>query len=1221
MLDFFRRLFDSDFLPHEQCYLLQPEIIWLHALSDGAIALAYFSIPLTLLYFVAKRRDIIFNGIFVMFGVFIFACGATHILEVWTLWHATYRLSGFVKAFTAVVSLTTGVMLIRVLPRILSVSSPAQLARASAALQSEIVERTQAQQALAAAHAELEERVRERTAELRAANESLRHEVEERRRADRLNNQWSAILESTPDFVGMATAEGKMLYLNPAGRALVGLPKTQDVTAIPIGFYHPKWALDKVMEEGIPTAIREGVWSGETALISPNKTEIPTSQVIVARCKEDGSVDYFATIARDISDRVGMERRLQHSLKELADFKAALDEHAIVAMTDARGRIRYVNEKFCTISQYSRKELLGQDHRIINSGHHPKEFFTELWNTITQGHVWRGEIKNRAKDGSFYWVDTTIVPFLGIDGRPTQYIAIRADITKRKLAEEELRTQREWLHVTLTSIGDAVITTDTQGRITFLNPIATRLTEWTPDAAIGRPISEVFTIVNEVTRQPAENPILRALNKNETVALANHTCLIARSGKQCSIEDSAAPIKDEIGRMVGVVMVFHDVSLQHAAKEKLRQSEERLKYALEGSNDGLWDWNIQTGVMYFSDRFAQMVGYEPDELVPNLNTWENLIHPEDRPAVQTALQEHLEGKRPLYEMEHRIRTKGGQWLWVLDRGKVVQRDEAGNPLRITGIHTDLTARKKIEQALQHSEASLKRAQQIGGIGSWEIELGTNNIQVSEETRRIFGASPETNYTRESFQAQIHPEDRDRVRRCVDDAIRSGRGFDLDYRILWLNGEIRFVHVEARLVHDEWDSGTRLVGTIQDMTERHQAEEQRTKMATQLRHAQKMEAIGTLAGGIAHDFNNILGAIQGNVELALQDVAWNNPLQERLGAIQKAVQRATELVRQILTFSRREERKPVPLRLETVTSEALKLLRSSFPATIEFETHFEPDCPWVVADPTQVHQVVVNLCTNARHAMNDRGLLTISLTHMEVDREFAQVHPELHEGGYLRLSVCDTGHGISPEILEHIFEPFFTTKEPGEGTGLGLSVVHGIMQAHGGAITVYSEPKVGTTFHLYFPAHYGTGPEERRPAVQRPMGAGERILFVDDEVALCNVATQILTSLGYQVRAECRPEQALAFVRNNFSSIDLIITDLTMPRITGLEFARECRLLRSDLPIILSTGNSSVLGTGVVSALGIREVLLKPVTAENFAVALRRVFQNSPASSAAKSTAG
>ncbi len=397
-----------------------------------------------------------------------------------------------------------------------------------------------------------------------------------------------------------------------------------------------------------------------------------------------------------------------------------------------------------------------------------------------------------------------------------------------------------------------------------------------------------------------------------------------------------------------------------------------------------------------------------------------------------------------------------------------------------------------------------------------------------------------------------------------------------------------------------------IWTFRDITAQRKVEEQ-------FRQAQKMEAIGTLAGGIAHDFNNILAAIIGYTEMAKRRAAHDPTIIKYLDAVFLAGTRAVSLVKQILTFSRpqeAQERKPVEL--GNVVQEPLKLLRASIPSNIEFEVSLDANLPPVLADATQVHQIVMNLCTNASHAMKDRpGRLGVRLEKFTVDELLAGANADLRAGPYIRLSVSDTGHGMSRATIARIFEPFFTTKGPGEGTGLGLSVVHGIMQSHGGAITVYSQPGEGTVFHLYFPITTEASKETAATVEETPAGHGERILFVDDEMPLAMLGQNMLEELCYVVENKTNVTEALAMVRANPMAFDLVITDLTMPLMLGTDFALELLQIRPHLPIILTTGYSASLTPERVREMGIREILLKPHTIQSLGLAVHRVLHTQP----------
>jgi PAS domain S-box-containing protein len=400
----------------------------------------------------------------------------------------------------------------------------------------------------------------------------------------------------------------------------------------------------------------------------------------------------------------------------------------------------------------------------------------------------------------------------------------------------------------------------------------------------------------------------------------------------------------------------------------------------------------------------------------------------------------------------------------------------------------------------------------------------------------------------------------------------------------------------------------IVGAMEDITERKHAEEERTHMEAQLRQAQKMEALGTLAGGIAHDFNNILAIIIGYTEIAQSDMAGAGRVGADLQEVLTAARRAKDLVRQILAFSRRGEQEKMVVQVGLIVKEAMKMLRASLPSTIDFKMNVASKAV-VMADPTQIHQVLMNLCTNAAHAMREAGgVLEVSLTDVRLEPESIRPHSGLEPGLHVKLVVTDTGHGIDPAIMDRIFDPFFTTKEQGAGTGLGLSVVHGIVRSLGGAIGVESVPGKGAVFNVLLPAMESAGVAEPVEAEPLPRGR-ERILFVDDEPALARATKQMLQRLGYEVDCRASPIEALEAFRlhSKEKPFDLVITDMTMPHLSGADLARELIRLQPGLPVILCTGFSEKMNAERARSLGIKGFLLKPVLLNELAVTIRKVL--------------
>ena len=380
-----------------------------------------------------------------------------------------------------------------------------------------------------------------------------------------------------------------------------------------------------------------------------------------------------------------------------------------------------------------------------------------------------------------------------------------------------------------------------------------------------------------------------------------------------------------------------------------------------------------------------------------------------------------------------------------------------------------------------------------------------------------------------------------------------------------------------------------------------------KTAEHLVRVQKLEALGTLAGGIAHDFNNILAGLIGFTEMVLEDIAPDTPEHRRLELVLKGANRGRDLVRQILTFSRKSEQDKKPLALNQVVEEGLKLLRPTLPTTIEIVSKSLTNDDQIFADPVQMHQVLMNLCTNAAHAMREKGgTLDIRVFKTSLQEGNPMPLPNMKAGEYVVLKVSDTGSGMTPETLNQIFDPFFTTKQPGEGTGLGLSVVHGIIKSHDGYITVESEPEKGTTFHVYLPRIK----EEERSIDKETLpvtGGKERILIVDDEDMLVELNEQRLRRLGYEVVATTSSMEALAIFRKEPDTFDLVITDYTMPNLTGMDLAVELLKVRATVPIILCTGQSDTVSPEKAKEIGIRGFLMKPLANRELAQAVRRVL--------------
>ncbi len=522
--------------------------------------------------------------------------------------------------------------------------------------------------------------------------------------------------------------------------------------------------------------------------------------------------------------------------------------------------------------------------------------------------------------------------------------------------------------------------------------------------------------------------------------------------------------------------------------------------------------------------------------------------------------------------------------------------------RTSELQRDIAERRRVEAALRESEQKFRGVfnstfELIGVLApdGTVLEANMTALDAIGATREEIVGRPFWETPWWSHSPALQTELRGAIERAA-----AGEIVRFEANHPTRDGGLLTVDFSLKPVRDETGAIFCLIPEGHDITGRLRAEDARRTLETQLREGQKLEAIGTLAGGVAHDFNNILTGIFGNVEIASLDLAPDHPAQERLAEVLLAAHRARDLVSQILIFSRRGEPKREILDSRPVIQEALKLVRSSLPSTIEIHSRLLDPVPLVMADASQIHQVLLNLATNAAQAMPDGGRLEIAQQVVDVDEELARQQLRLRPGRYLRLDVSDTGHGMEPAVLERIFEPFFTTKGPGEGTGLGLAVVHGIMENHDGAVTVQSDVGKGTCFHLYFPVVDTAASAEPHARTAPPRGHGELVLVVDDEPGVAQVATQMLRQAGYEVRTFTDPHRALEAFADDPAAFSLVLTDQTMPGMTGMELARELRACRPDIRIALVTGYAGRLDEAQARRNGIGWLVLKPYTGRDLA---------------------
>ena len=856
-------------------------------------------------------------------------------------------------------------------------------------------------------------------------------------------------------------------------------------------------------------------------------------------------------------------------------------------LADLDGKLLEVNDSYFSMSGYSEEELLSMrisDLEAIEDAESVAEHMRKL---VGKGSD-RFESKHRRKDGTIFDVEVN-VQFRPDEGG--QAVCFIRDITERKQAEARLHKSEETLRAMLNASPLAIVLLDRTGRVLDSNDEHANRFEMTRVQIVGKCIWDFLPKSVESHRKAQVEKVFETgiplWNEDKRGTIWNEYYI-------------HPAIKNKKGEIEAVIIEALDITERKHAEEVIKEA----KIFLDNMSDIAYIADDQGNLVWVNSSVERITGLSPDELIGK--PFLPLFIESDHASLIDVYKRTIVGE----SLENTLTFKSGVTCHFTSLPK---RNDKGEIVGTFGVARDITERLIAENELRVSEDRLLRAQAVAKIGNWEYDLSTGQVWGSEEAFRIYGIERSSEYLPlDEVESQIL--EAKRVNQALIDLITNGEDYDIEFQIKQKRSQkLITIHSIAELIKDVEGKPVKVIGVIQDITDKKNAEEEGIKLLEQLKQAQKMESIGSLAGGIAHDFNNILFPIMGMSEMLLEDLPSGSLLYQNVQEIHSAGNRGSDLVKQILAFSRQSEHKILPVRIQKILREVFKLCRRTIPSDIEIVQNIQSDCALVNADPTQLHQIAMNLITNAYHAVeNTGGKISVTLNETKLLQEDLS-NSNLEPGRYAVLTISDTGCGIAPTIMDKIFEPYFTTKKKGKGTGLGLAVVYGIVKEHHGDIKVTSEVGKGTSFTVYFPAIGKRSEPMTSDKVEIQPTGDERILLVDDEESVVRLEKQMLQRLGYRVTVHNSATDALMKFRANPEAFDLVVSDMNMPNMTGEQFARKLMAIRPNIPVIICTGFSERIDKEKAHAIGIKGFLMKPVVKSEMAQMIRKVLDEAKAS--------